>query len=245
MRVVSKRKKIKRKITKKQRQRQKGGNQCPDEEVKCDLLDTFYNNTNSNLKNQMWKTCIYQNNRNNHILYITPLNVVIKSIETAQIPEFNVSFLTEQNKMRKPIEFIRCKIMIENKFVASFLKICDEWYAMVRLFGVTLNTGILARTEKNRVFYKIKKDKLRFGNVNENGLIYFSQGSYTQETRNNYWLITGNTPIIIIKDDCFENIVKTNDVFYVLQRFRQEKLIGHEMKEKFIEKLIKGVINGI
>jgi hypothetical protein len=91
----------------------------------------------ANKINEIWETCI----QSNRILYITPKNVLIKSIETIQIPEFCV------NAGRNPIR-------IENKCVGCFLKVRGIWYAIMRLFGTTLNTGYFALTEKNKVFYK-------------------------------------------------------------------------------------------
>jgi hypothetical protein len=109
---------------------------CSNSLVKCNLLDKHY--TENNKENEVWDTCIHMNGINNHIIYITPKNVVIKKIETAVIPEFAVKLSDENNKSL-------CKIMIEDKYVGCFLKICGHWYAFMRLFGKTFNSFILSK----------------------------------------------------------------------------------------------------
>jgi hypothetical protein len=116
---------------------------CPNAN-KCDLTDTQY----SNKLNETWKTCIKMNKINNDIYYITPQNVTIKSIETVQIPEFVVNLGNSGSNDK-------CKIMIEDKYIGCFLYFCGNWYAIMRLFGKTLNEGLLARTEANRAFFKL------------------------------------------------------------------------------------------
>lgn len=197
----------------------KGGNKCINEKTPCNTLDTQLPST----LNQVWNTCIHMNGINNHILYVTPKNVAIKSIETIQIPEFFVKY----GKM----EVNAYKIMIEDKYVGCFLKICGDWYAMMRLFGKTLNTSFLARTEKNRVFYKLNIKNI----LTDNGTLTFRIKTAEHQEPKKFWLSTSTTPIIKIKDEFVENIDKSKlvngkVVFNVLQRFRQQKLFGNEAK---------------
>jgi hypothetical protein len=199
---------------------------CMNQNVACTFLDTQYNGK----LNQTWKTCINMNGINNHILYITPNNVVIKSIETAQIPEFVVNLNGQQTT---------CKIMIEDKYVAGFLYICGDWYVMMRLFGSTLNTEYFARTEANKVFYKLSNIKvdLNIENPNSEGtsIITIPEGSYELIDKTPFFALS-NTPIVNIKTG-FQNIIKASlirgkSVFNVLQRFRQQKLFAHNEKEE-------------
>jgi hypothetical protein len=167
----------------------------------------------------------------NHILYITPKNVLIKSIETAQVPEFVVQLGTKS--------IVPCKIMIEDKFVASFVYICGSWYALMRLFGKTLNTGFLARTEKNKVFYKLTNIPIYLDvnhydvkdtTINGNGLIILPSDKYTIVKNTSLIISTSKTDMVELKNECFENINKQNNpkVFNILQRFRQQKLFGNQ-----------------
>ena len=170
------------------------------------------------------------NGINNHIIYLTPNNVVIKSIETAQIPEFVVKINGQQTT---------CKLLIEDKYIAGFLYICGDWYAMMRLFGTTLNTEYFARTEKNKVFYKLSNIHIDVDVENPDnggsGIITFKEGSYEIVQKKTFFSIN-NTPFMNIKSG-FENINKSSvvrgkSVFNVLQRFRQQKLFANNQKQE-------------
>ena len=199
---------------------------CPGAEQSCDFFDTQF----SNKLNPTWNTCININGINNHILYITQTNVIIKSIESLQIPQFMVKL---GNNSESPIS---CKIMIEDKFISCFLLVCNEWYVIMRLFGKTLNRGYFARTEKNRVFYKLKNIKIdasdpTFGKGS--GVMTFPTICFT-ELNNSYKFTTDSmSKQIKLKEEYFTNIDKTNSpqVFKVLQRFRQQKLFANYEKQ--------------
>jgi hypothetical protein len=207
---------------------------CPNSQVNCNLIDKQY--TEGNKLNDTWDTCVNMNGINNHIIYVTSKNVVIKSVETPQVPEFVVKFEGEDEPRT-------CKIMIEDKYIACFLKICGKWYAMMRLFGKTLNTGFLARTEKNMVFYRISDVEIDANDpVNGTGLIKIPKNSY-KDSDSSPIFSTSTTKVIELANKCFENINKqTGDVFNVLQRFRQQKLAGNEAKYQVI---VNGVDNGV
>ena len=213
-RYSKKTKRYSKKMYSKKTKKYYGGNDwksCFRADDPCDLLDTQH----SPKVNNLWNTCIKENGVNNHILYITPLNnLLIKDIETMRVPIFQIN-----NKI--------CKIQIEDKFVGSFLNICGKWYAIMRLFGKTLNTGVFARTERNKVFYELK-----FINVNE------ETGSINIDKFTEYYktlLFSNNkVPIIKLNNDTFTNIRKDNDVFNILQKFRRQKIIGNTIKENLL-----------
>jgi hypothetical protein len=203
---------------------------CPDTQVNCNLLDKHY--TEGNKSNEVWDTCINMNGINNHIIYVTSKNVAIKSVETLQVPEFVVKFEGDDEQRT-------CKIMIEDKYIACFLKICGQWYAMMRLFGKTLNTGFLARTEKNKVFYRISNMEIDANDPsNGTGLIKIPKDSY-KDSDSTPILSTSSTKVIELTDKCFENINKqTGNVFNVLQRFRQQKLAANEAKYQVLDNVV-------
>ena len=203
---------------------------CPDTQVNCNLLDKHY--TEGNKSNDVWDTCINMNGINNHIIYVTSKNVLIKSVETLQVPEFVVKFEGETEPRT-------CKIMIEDKYIACFLKICGQWYAMMRLFGKTLNTGYLARTEKNKVFYRISNMEIDANDPsNGTGLIKIPKDSY-KDSDSTPIFSTSSTKVIELTDKCFENINKqTGNVFNVLQRFRQQKLAANDAKYHVIDNVV-------
>jgi hypothetical protein len=203
---------------------------CPDTQVNCNLLDKHY--TEGNKSNEVWDTCINMNGINNHIIYVTSKNVLIKSVETLQVPEFVVKFEGDDEPRT-------CKIMIEDKYIACFLKICGQWYAMMRLFGKTLNTGYLARTEKNKVFYRISNMEIDANDPsNGTGLIKIPKDSY-KDSDSTPIFSTSSTKVIELTDKCFENINKqTGNVFNVLQRFRQQKLAANDAKYHVIDNVV-------
>ena len=224
------------KNTKKMRGIAKGiDSNCPDTQVNCNLLDKHY--TEGNKSNEVWDTCINMNGINNHIIYVTSKNVFIKSVETLQVPEFVVKFEGDDEPRT-------CKIMIEDKYIACFLKICGQWYAMMRLFGKTLNTGYLARTEKNKVFYRISNLEIDANDpVNGTGLIKIPKDSY-KDSDSNPIFSTSSTKVIELTDKCFENINKqTGNVFNVLQRFRQQKQAANDAKYEAIDIVVENGVN--
>jgi hypothetical protein len=224
------------KNTKKMRGIAKGiESNCPDTQVNCNLLDKHY--TEGNKSNEVWDTCINMNGINNHIIYVTSKNVLIKSVETFQVPEFVVKFEGDTEPRT-------CKIMIEDKYIACFLKICGQWYAMMRLFGKTLNTGYLARTEKNKVFYRISNMEIDANDpVNGTGLIKIPKDSY-KDSDSTPIFSTSSTKVIELTDKCFENINKqTSNVFNVLQRFRQQKQAANDAKYEAIDIVVENGVN--
>jgi hypothetical protein len=95
----------------------------------CHFFDKQY----KGLSNEIWKTCVTVEEREYHIIHITPKNVLIKSIETMQHPLFIVKIGNFGARSYK--------IRIEDKYIACFLRIGTQWYVIMRLFGTTLNTG--------------------------------------------------------------------------------------------------------
>ena len=108
----------------------------------------------------------------------------------------------------------------------------------MRLFGTTINVGILARTERNKAYYKLKHIEINIDTENpdnptSNSSIQIPSDKLTIIDES-YTFSTSKTRTIQISSDCFENINKTNDptAFNVLQRFRQEKVIGNVVKQE-------------
>jgi len=238
---TKKNKKHTKNYTKRSKKYTKGGNNnsCLDSDVKCNFLDKHFQGK----INPTWNTCINMNGIYNHIVYITPTNVLIKSIESLQIPEFYVKFPNDSISKK-------CNIMIEDKYIGCFLYICGEWYAIMRLFGKTLNTQYFARTEKNKAFYKLKNIYIDVDTTSpENsgdGSILLPIESYS-EVNNSKILATNNLSLQIkLSENYFTNINKNNDknVFNVLQRFRQEKLYANNVKQEFAQEAAKNVIFG-
>ena len=229
----------------KKRYFKKGGdynndNDCPDSKVECKWFDQQFKGK----MNPSWNTCISMNGIYNHILYVTSVNVLIKSIESLQIPEFYVKFSDNPNN-------VKCKIMIEDKYVNCFIYLCGKWYAMMRLFGTTINTQYFARTEKNRAFYELKNIDVNLYKKNpENsgdGSIIIPTGSYTEENKSQVLSTDDSARIIKLSDSNVININKNNDTkaFNVLQRFRQQKLYANNVKKEIAQNLAEDLVFGL
>ena len=203
----------------------------------CPILDTQLTNTKNvtNKINPTWKTCIYSYAENKyeinyHIFYITPQNVVIKSIDSIQIPEFTVNGKKHT-------------IMIEDKYISCFLLICGEWYAIMRLFGTTLNTELLARTEKNRAFFKLPPE------ININYVKEPSPHKHTIITipSSVYTLVNENDSIKTIKlnDNVVKNINRETDLlaYGVLSEFFSQKIFADSIKEEVVEDSVFSFMN--
>jgi hypothetical protein len=233
-RQIKRQKRTFRKRSRKMRGGQKDWQLCPNAKLACNWFDKHY--TANGKLNETWDTCIDMNGIKNHVIYVTSENVIIKSIETLQVPEFKVKLPTEN-------EPIKCKIMIEDKYVGCFLNVCGEWYVIMRLFGTTINTGVLALTETNKAYYKIMNIEID-ANDPETGssLISIPQGSYT-ESGVDLTLATSNTKVIKLNDNCFKNINKEDDTFKVLQRFRQQKILAEAGKEEAVYQVASNVFD--
>jgi len=232
------------------------GTACSSSET-CNFMDNHI----TGKPNELWTTCIDMNDIKNQITYVTPKNVIIKSIETGQIPEFvakivpksvepstQSSIETVTQTAGQSNEPISCKIMIEDKYVNCFLFICGDWYAMMRLFGTTLNTGYFARTEKNRVFYKLNRGMLT--DLENSGLLEFKENEIENVESSGTMFSTSTTKVIKIKDEFVKNInkqsvVNNKVVFNVLQRFRQQKLFAHNVKEEVAKDVAEEGAKGI
>jgi len=214
---------------------------CPNPKGACNTLDTQFNNK----INPTWETCITANSIKNHIIYITPNNVIIKSVETIQIPQFLVKLNVG------PI--ISAKIKIEDKFVECFMFICGQWYVSLRLFTTVVYNGPLAFTAANRTFFRLlnKKNKINFEIDTSNpsvgsSLITFPEHSYTVSSEQ-YTLQTSATDTITLSPEFVENISPENDpmAYNTIVIFRDQKIIANEVKQEIVLDVVEeGVEEG-
>jgi len=193
---------------KRKSRKQKGGDQC------AGL------NKDKQIGNTTWTTCVDANNKKNDLFFIVPKNVVIKSVETAQIPEFDVRFSATDVPQQR-------KIKIEDKYVACFVEIENQWYAVMRLFGKTINTEIFAFTETNKAFYKLTDGCIAFDK--QTGVITFLPEKYQEIGENNFFS-TSSVKTVNLMAGCFQHLTKENAAFAVLDRFRLEKVFGNSVK---------------
>ena len=205
-------KKVKRKTkTSNRKSRQSGG------EESCHFLDKHY----EGLANEIWKTCVTYPQKEYLILYVTPKNVLIKSIETMQHPRFMVQVGSHAKKR---------KVKIDDKYVNCFLKIENDWYAIMRLFGSTLNTGYFAYTDHHKAFYRVKIPDLlsmRGDEIADNGNLRLE--TQAQESK------SGNT--LVLNPQVCVHISKSNDAhtFGLLEKFRLQKVYANAEKVGLVQ----------
>jgi hypothetical protein len=213
--------KLKYKKTRRNKSLSGGGNNTV-----CNIFDSYLIKADKN-SNNCWRTCIQQNGVKNDILYITPINVLIKSIETIQHPDFLATLDRSEPK--------KIKMMIEGKYINCFLKIQDKWYAIMRLFGTTLNTGIFAFTEKNKAFYRLNNIDIDLrstvdDHVVGNGLIQLNSSQFIQKNQD-----------VNINPEFFQNITSQDSVYDLLRNFRLQKIHGNAEKTGLADIIGKNV----
>jgi len=175
--------------------------------------------------NNVWETCI----DGKTILYITPVNQVIKSVESLQIPHFRVKNADGTIAIYK--------IKIDKKYVNCFLRISGKWYAILRLSGHTLNVTPLASTTKLRAYFELRN----FIFDTSTGLISFTPDSFQMIEEKQLLLSTSSAPILQLKEGsccCIQvekydrkSKKKAND-YLKLQKFRQHKIFGNLVKRQ-------------
>jgi hypothetical protein len=224
-----------RKNTRQTRKKRIGGTHkaCKDTNIPCTIgEDTgLVDKQITGKKNNTWKTCLELNNQYNHMLYITPQNVLLKNVETVRLPKFIVKY-SENNVSKEG----KCKIMIEDKYVGGFVHICGHWYAIMRLFGKTLNNLDLARPEKNKAFYKLSDIDIDLDPENTadgTSLISIPEDSY-KIVKDNAESPKSKTPTIKMTKG-FQNINKSSivdgqSVFNLLWLFRIDRVSDAEFK---------------
>jgi hypothetical protein len=223
----TKRKKVK--CRKTRRKRNSGGQQPPpqqqppetEETIECPSFDTLL----PNKANYIWKTCVEMTDGFLEIFYITPKNIFGRTIETLIIPDYVCSVNGQ---------ITRCKIMIEDKYVARFVKIEGRWYAIMRLFGKSMNSGIFASVEKHKVYYLLRKGI----EVDENTGIITLSPEHTRIKKTWVILSSGGGPTVelIGGDDVYMPIISSTlinglVILDVLQYIRREEIFHSAMKQ--------------
>lgn len=199
---------------------------CPDINKKCDLFDTQLKNR----VNQTWVTCINLNGKYNHILYLTPNNVIIKSIDSQQIPEFKAELGNGEET---------CKIMIEGRFVSCFLLICGEWYAIMRAeYSLSFRNFFSSKG----LYYKLKNIKIDADINKQNSgtsLIKIDKKHYV-EVKKNYVLTTSsNSKNIELVSDSFVSIYKASPILNLISNFWLQKKMANQAKQDLVKNATK------
>jgi len=171
--------------TRSKRRRRGGNNKTPKSKLpdSCNLLDNQLKHYTSN---DIWKTCIGQNGKQNIIYYITPKNAIMKDISTIRAPKFVL------HHNGTPAEF---SIQIDEQYVSCFLYINSHWYVFVMInFAVIENfryyklTGVKSLYDKSGTLMlkhteTVSSDTVRFKNATQ---VTKTGNSYIYDLMNNF-----------------------------------------------------------
>ena len=141
--------------------------------VKCNTTDEQLPYKSNNI----WKTCIHQNNKQNTIYYIIPKNAIIKDIRTIRDPKFVLIHNGTSEEY---------SIQINNEFVSCFLFINREWYAFAMINFAVLDTFRYYKIDDVKYVYD-KNGNIVLKNIDEfpsNGIIHIKKATEVVKKEN-------------------------------------------------------------
>ena len=180
--------------------------------------------------NQVWNTCITLDGITKHILYITPKNVIIKSIDTIQVPRFvakinktqmecTIAFTPVCNESVFTFSFNTVKRCNKQHYVSCFLRHCGTWYAiMIQPYSAIYNVHL---------FYKINHVK---NMLNNQGEVVFSNKNMVMGPPSN----GHGFKELTLNPDYLEEIVETSPIYPLLKRFVTEKIVANVAKQMVV-----------
>ena len=165
---------------------------------------------------------------------MTPCNTVIKQVSSVTIPEFRVDY--ENTKSNR-------KMMIDDRYVACFLKICKDWYVILRLFGHTnIPEHGLDNPEQDRAFYKLANGVIlnTARGLESDSYIKIDPSKCETPPYKYTALSTSSAPSTKIQSKYVTHVTSTMivngvRVFNVLDEFREQKLFASEVKRLGVE----------
>lgn len=207
--------------TKHSKKRNTRSTKCHDD-IDCGV----HNFQDKHYPNQIWNTCITMDGKTNHILYVTPINVAIKSADTFQVPLFAVRMknaIMESSFAFTPVckenifrfSFKGTKRCNKKHYVSCFLRHCGTWYVvMIQPYSLAYNVHL---------FYKIKHAK---NLLNKQGEMVFKPDMFVD--------LNGDSIAseeLTFNPKYLEEIVETSSIRPLLQRFINEKNIANVLKQ--------------
>lgn len=176
-----------------------------------------------NYPNQIWNTCIEMDGKSNHILYVTPINVAIKSADTFQVPlyvvkmkhatmESSFSFTPVCNESLFRFSFRGTKRCNKKHYVSCFLRHCGTWYVvMIQSYSLVYNVHL---------FYKIKHAK---NLLNAKGEMVFNPDMFVN--------VNAKSEEVTLHPKYLEEIAETAPILPLLKRFMNEKILANNIKQ--------------
>jgi hypothetical protein len=206
--------------------------------------DSFFNSILSNnsifsseeitkKKNKTWKKFTLSPNEEwNGFYFITQLNANIRSLDTMQIPKF-VFDINISGDVRE----LELSIMIEDKYINCFVYHCGNWYAIMRIWGLSLqpDIGILKKnTDAFNLYYKLINISFDF-DVNKP-----TEGTSIITVDSENFVIFNDGNSIKLKPQCFELIQKETiidgetKIYNILEDFRNSEIYNNQEKFKIV-----------
>ena len=179
--------------------------------------------------NQIWNTCIKVDGKTRHILYVTPKNVIIKSVDTFQVPIFvakmnlaqiecNIAFTPVCNESFFQFSFSGIKRCNKKHYVSCFLRNCGTWYVvMIQAYSLLYNVEL---------FYKLKHVK---NVLNKAGELIFKPDMFMDLNANSV------PQELTLNPKYLEEVVETSPIYYLLQRFLLEKDVANFGKQVAVD----------
>jgi hypothetical protein len=184
----------------------------------------FFNDSETtplNAVNRSFTTTVVLNGQQNKVDYILPYTFNLKKVNSILVPSFFVTLESNQP--------VKCNIKIGRRYVNYLVYINNDWYAIMRIFGI--NTGLLA-SFTSTVFIKLKKNTIHL-NKKTNAIIFNGKEDNNYSILNNTALggfrSSKNTLIQIFDDNCIP-LNSKDDMFFVLRKFRNEQLVSYRVK---------------
>jgi len=184
------------------------------------------------------------------IEYIIPNNfAVLIDPNSFLTPTFCV-YMKSSIDAKKPSSYKKieaCSFQIEEpnnpskvKFIEYFIKVGNDWYAMMRIYGI-INTQVFASLN-NILFYKLPNNWFV---LKKNQIVITSDvvESVDPKKLNILQKITriSDQPIFKLKPMNLNktySAVTSGDIYYILRKFRNEKIINAGVKQEVLDKAV-------
>jgi len=181
--------------------------------AKCETIQntSLFDTEITGKKNKTWESAITDGATAIKVTFLTAINQWQRALETSNSLEFIVKLVNEE----------RVQIMIKNRYIACFINLCGEWYAIMRLYGTVVSPIMLSGLNTpSDTFYKLKDVA-----VDDSSLITIK--NYV-EMPTPFSIFSTPTKIIKLLDSSVESV--SNDVLPKLINFRNIQVVKKQAK---------------
>jgi hypothetical protein len=197
----------------------------------------------------VYKGRFFSSKNTYNIEYIIPNNFILLNDPSSFLtPTFCVYMKSVDTKKKLSYKKIQdCSFQVEEpnnpsnvKFIEYFIKVDNNWYAMMRIYGL-INTGVFASLN-NILFYKLPSNWFV---LKKNQIIITPSDVVKVDPKN----LNFSQKITLSQDDTILKLntmnlnkkysaVTTGDIFYILRKFRNEKIINAGVKQEALNETV-------